>query len=254
MATADHLRKKRSLIRAGVTRAIAMLSDLLQQPDPDASQITGHMDFLKDKEAALSRLDEVILASTDAENLDHEVETADEYNEKILYAVSRAKFWLEEREKEATMQSRATGPGPSNLEFPSSGEAAWQVRAHSPLAVELPKLQIPTFDGSLCRWQSFWDHFDATIHKNTELLHNEKFKYLLTYLTGSAKRAVEGIRLAEQNYELAIKTLTNRFLRQDLLVNEHVDNLLALSPVKSSSDVQRLRLLHDSVQLHVRAL
>lgn len=164
-----------------------MLSDLLQQLNPDASQITGHMGFLKDKEAALSRLDEVILASTDEENLDHEVETADEYNAKIFYAVSRAKFWLQEREKEATIQSRATGPRPSNLELPSSGEAAWQMTAHCPLAVQLPKLQIPTFDGSLCGWQSFWDHFDTTIHKNTELLRIKKFKYLLTYFTGSAK-------------------------------------------------------------------
>ncbi|XP_037518298.1 uncharacterized protein LOC119395079 [Rhipicephalus sanguineus] len=212
------------------------------------------MDYLKDKETALSQLDDVILATTDEENLDQEVGTAQEYNEKILYAVSRAKFWLQERERNAGTQARATEPGPSYLRSPNSGDAAGQVTEHRQRSVQLPKLHIPTFDGSLRGWQSFWDHFDATIHKNAELPRIEKFKYLLTYLTGSSKRAVEGIRLAEQNYDLATKTLTDRFGRWDLLVNEHIDHLLALSPVKCSSEVQKLRLLHDNVQFHVSAL
>ncbi|KAH7969696.1 hypothetical protein HPB52_021578 [Rhipicephalus sanguineus] len=99
MAISDQLRKKRGAISAGVTRALTLLTDLLQQPDPDASQISGHMDYLKDKETALSQLHDVILATTDEENLDQEVGTAQEYNEKILYAVSRAKFWLQERRR-----------------------------------------------------------------------------------------------------------------------------------------------------------
>ncbi|XP_037505817.1 uncharacterized protein LOC119382165 [Rhipicephalus sanguineus] len=254
MANSDQLRKKRGAIRAGVTRALTLLTDLLQQPDPDASQISGHMDYLKDREKALSQLDGVILATTDEQNLDQEVGTAQEYNENILYAVSRAKFWLQERERNAGTQARATEPGPSYLGSPNSGDAAGQVREHRQRSVQLPKLQIPTFDGSLRGWQSFWDHFDATIHKNAELPRIEKFKYLLTYLTGSAKRAIEGIRLAEQNYDLAIKTLTDRFGRRDLLVNDHIDHLLALSPVKCSSEVPKLRLLHDNVQFHVSAL
>ncbi|KAH7968857.1 hypothetical protein HPB52_011954 [Rhipicephalus sanguineus] len=98
MANSEQLRKKRGALRAGVTRALTLLTDLLQQPDPDASQISGHMDYLKDKETALSQLDDVVLATTDEENLDQEVGTAQEYNEKILYAVSRAKFWLQELE------------------------------------------------------------------------------------------------------------------------------------------------------------
>ncbi|KAH7957448.1 hypothetical protein HPB52_019078 [Rhipicephalus sanguineus] len=65
---------------------------------------------------------------------------------------------------------------------------------------------------------------------------------------------MEGIRLAEQNYDLAIKILTDRFGRRDLLVNEHVDHLLTLSPVKSPSEVLKLRILHDNVQFHVSAL
>ncbi|KAH7973045.1 hypothetical protein HPB52_020792 [Rhipicephalus sanguineus] len=68
------------------------------------------------------------------------------------------------------------------------------------------------------------------------------------------QRSIEGIRLAQQNYDLAIKKLTGRFGRRDLLINEPVDQLLALIPVKSSSDVAKLRTHHDSVQFRVSAL
>ncbi|KAH7957802.1 hypothetical protein HPB52_022684 [Rhipicephalus sanguineus] len=130
MANSDQLRTKRGAIRAGVTRALTLLTDLLQQPDPDASQISGHMDYLKAKETALSQLDDVILATTDEENLDQEVGTVQEYNEKILYAVSRAKFRLQERERNAGTQARATEPGPSYLGSPNSGDAAGQGLVH----------------------------------------------------------------------------------------------------------------------------
>ncbi|KAH7951106.1 hypothetical protein HPB52_004737 [Rhipicephalus sanguineus] len=127
MANSEQLRKKLGALRAGVTRALALLTNLLQQPDPDASQISGHMDYLKNKETALSQLDDVVLATTDEENLDQEVGTAQEYNERILYAVSRAKFWLQERERNAGTQARATEPGPSYLGSPNSGDAAGQI-------------------------------------------------------------------------------------------------------------------------------
>ncbi|KAH7952568.1 hypothetical protein HPB52_024022 [Rhipicephalus sanguineus] len=39
-----------------------------------------------------------------------------------------------------------------------------------------------------------------------------------------------------------------------MLVNEHVGHLLTLSPVKSSSEALKFRLLHDNVQFHVSAL
>nr|XP_037284225.1 uncharacterized protein LOC119176996 [Rhipicephalus microplus] len=254
MATAGPFRKKRGLNRTGVTRVLALLTDLLRQQDHDASQVNGHINYLVYKEAIQSKLDGVILVTTDGEIIDHEIGTVQEYNEKILYTMSRAKFRLQELERAARTQTQATEPGHTYLRYLNSADAAGQVKKHSQRSVKLPKLQISTFDGSLHRWQSFCDNFDATIHKNTELPLNEKFKYLLTYLTESAKRAVGGIRLPKLNSDPAIKNLTDRFGHQDLLVNEHVDHLLAESLEKSSSEFSKLRLLHDNVQFHVIAL
>lgn len=41
------------------------------------------------------------------------------------------------------------------------------------------------------------------------------------YLIGDAKRAIEGIRLADANYDLVVKTYVQRFSRRDFLINEH---------------------------------
>ncbi|KAH7987782.1 hypothetical protein HPB52_025508 [Rhipicephalus sanguineus] len=39
MANSEQLRKKRGALRAGVTRALTQLTDLLQQTDPDLSEV-----------------------------------------------------------------------------------------------------------------------------------------------------------------------------------------------------------------------
>ncbi|KAH7943590.1 hypothetical protein HPB52_009381 [Rhipicephalus sanguineus] len=123
MANSDQLRKKRGALRAGVTRALTQLTDLLQQTDPDLSEVSVQVDYLKDRESALSTLDDAILALTDEENLDREVETAQDYSDKISYAIARAKYWLQERQQATRTHAQASGSGSSNLELPNSVDA-----------------------------------------------------------------------------------------------------------------------------------
>nr|XP_037284996.1 uncharacterized protein LOC119177916 [Rhipicephalus microplus] len=121
-----------------------------------------------------------------------------------------------------------------------------------PSTVVLLKQRIPTFSGTLRDWRSLWEQFTGTIHLNEDLLQIDKFKHLQSYLSSAAKRAIEGIRHTEDNYNIAIKTSTKRFGRRNLLVNEHVD--LALAPVKLSAYVEKLRLLLNKVNFRVSTL
>ncbi|XP_077550709.1 uncharacterized protein LOC144163929 [Haemaphysalis longicornis] len=118
----------------------------------------------------------------------------------------------------------------------------------------LPKLQIPNFSGDRRDWQGFLDQFESSIHSNATLPRVEKFKYLLSYLTGPAKDAIEGIRLAENNYDIAVKIIANSFGRKDLLVDDHLDTLLALEPVQNSADTDKLPVLYDTVTFRINAL
>ncbi|XP_077550653.1 uncharacterized protein LOC144163843 [Haemaphysalis longicornis] len=109
------------------------------------------------------------------------------------------------------------------------------------------------YDERICALR-FWDQFESSVHSNATLPRIEKFKYLLSYLTGPAKDAIEGIRLAENNYDFAVKIITNRFGRKDLLVDDHLDKLLALEPVQNSADTDKLRVLYDTVTFRINAL
>ena len=54
-----------------------------------------------------------------------------------------------------------------------------------PASVNVPKLHLPTFNGSLLRWPEFWDIFDVSVHKYN--VHKVlKFSYLKRALRGSA--------------------------------------------------------------------
>ena len=46
------------------------------------------------------------------------------------------------------------------------------------LRVNLPKLQLPVFDGKLQQWQEFWDIYKATIHEQQTMPAVSKFNYL----------------------------------------------------------------------------
>ena len=43
--------------------------------------------------------------------------------------------------------------------------------------VKLPKVSIPTFDGKVLNWKSFWEQFDATIHCKTGMNNTKKLMY-----------------------------------------------------------------------------
>ncbi|KAH7974467.1 hypothetical protein HPB49_015733 [Dermacentor silvarum] len=73
-------------------------------------------------------------------------------------------------------------------------------------------------------------------------------------LFGTTKTAIQGIRLAEANYRVAVKVLSDRFSRRDMLVDDHLDRLLEMAPIRSSADLDKLRDLYDEITFHTSAL
>ncbi|KAH7944965.1 hypothetical protein HPB49_002861 [Dermacentor silvarum] len=92
-----------------------------------------------------------------------------------------------------------------------------------------------------------------SIHRNDSLSKTDTFKYRVTYLSGSAKTAIQNIRLAEANYDAAIKVLSDRFGCRDMLDDDHPDHLLAMAPIRSSADLDKLRNLYDKITFHTSA-
>ena len=80
--------------------------------------------------------------------------------------------------------------------------------------MKLPKISVPTFDGDIMNWSSFWQQFEVSIHKKESLQNVEKLAYLRDALKGgSANQVIEGLSQTAGNYDEAIKCLQKRYDR-----------------------------------------
>jgi len=75
----------------------------------------------------------------------------------------------------------------------------------------LPKLTLPTFNGSPLEWQIFWDSFTAGVDSNPNLTHAQKFAYLRAQIKGDAACVIAGFPLTDNNYLPAVTLLQERF-------------------------------------------
>ena len=98
-------------------------------------------------------------------------------------------------------------------------------RAH----INLPKLQIHPFDGNPLEWLTFWDSYSNAVHNNQELKNIDKMNYLKGLITCNAARAISGLPMTSQNYEKAIEILKERFGRNQVLINAHMESLSKIS-------------------------
>ena len=120
--------------------------------------------------------------------------------------------------------------------------------------VKLPKLDVPTFDGNVLNWQTFWEHFCVAVHDHTNITDAEKLVYLQNSLKeGSAKSAIEGLSRSGEHYSEAIECLRSRYDRPRLIHQTHVRRIIEIAPLKEGSG-KELRRLHDVAQQHLRAL
>ena len=99
---------------------------------------------------------------------------------------------------------------------------------------KLPKLVIKPFDGNPLIWKPFQQSFMAAVDANDDLSDVDKFNHLRNLVKGSAEKTIAG--------------------NKQVLINEHTTQLLRLSKVKDLKDISKVRLLHDSIECHIRNL
>lgn len=121
-------------------------------------------------------------------------------------------------------------------------------------SAKLPKLEVPTFDGDLLKWKSFWDQFHMSIHDHIDLMNAEKMVYLQNALKdNTARRTIEGLTKSGENYKEAVRCLKTRYNRPCMVHQTHVRRIVDAPSLKDGTD-KELRALHDTVVQHLRAL
>ena len=120
--------------------------------------------------------------------------------------------------------------------------------------IELPKINIPKFDGETLNWVTFWEQFEIAIHLNKRLHDVQKLAYLRDAVeAGPAKHVIKGLSHSAGSYEQAIECLRQRYDKPRLIHQNHVRAIVE-APVVKSGNARELRLLHDVVNQHVRSL
>ena len=78
--------------------------------------------------------------------------------------------------------------------------------------VKLPKLDVPSFDGNILNWKTFWDQFCIYVHNHTTLSDSEKLVYLQQSLRDDpTKHSIEGLSQSGECYSEAVDSLKSRY-------------------------------------------
>ncbi|KAK5984284.1 Integrase catalytic domain-containing protein [Trichostrongylus colubriformis] len=109
-------------------------------------------------------------------------------------------------------------------------------------AVQLPKLELPDFEGDMSSFPEFWELYNAAVHTNSALSPSTKFMHLKSKLKGKAKDLIASVRLSAENYQEAVDLLHSTYNRPDVLRNKLVEELERLPPADRAPANQRCTL------------
>lgn len=117
----------------------------------------------------------------------------------------------------------------------------------------LPRINLPTFDGSYEQWESFRDKFKSIVQNDPRLSNVERMHYLCSCVKGDASNALDHLAITDSNYDVAWKILVARYDNKRRLITLHLQSLLSLPSLNSetSSDLRHLR---DQTNKAIQAL
>ena len=79
----------------------------------------------------------------------------------------------------------------------------------------LPKIELPTFDGDILGWQSFWESFSSALGKDPSLTNADKLFYLHSSIRcEEGKAVVQNATGSGDDFDDIVMTLKKRFDRR----------------------------------------
>ena len=194
------------------------------------------LEMISEIQLKLKEFDEIenqIEAALPEEEMLQQLNEAEDYKEQKRILLQQAKQALAEKEETPVTSVRNQQTVPE---------------------VNLPKLDIGNFSGSVLEWTSFNEKFKAHIDKKP-LPNVTKFTYLLSALKGEARGVIQGLAVTDTNYQVAKRLLKERFERKEPIRFAHIQALLNLSSMlRGQKNVTSLWTWKDSLVSHIRSL
>ncbi|XP_046145575.1 uncharacterized protein LOC123988861, partial [Osmia bicornis bicornis] len=237
MSTIDDLVARQSHYMGSIRRALANFKKLGQAKMTSA--ITHQrLGTLKEIYAKCQELDAEILVRTD-----HKIQSSHPYftEERFLSCEEAfneaADFMAEIISRTDQVQTKAAAAS----DLPGTA------------STRLPKLRLPSFDGSFDKWETFRDKFTSLIINDVSLTNVDRMHYLSSCITGDASNALTHLAVTDSNFPVAWKILSSRYENKRRLIAFHIHALHNL-PIARSETFQNLRDLSDKVNASIQAL
>ena len=120
--------------------------------------------------------------------------------------------------------------------------------------VNLPRIEIPIFDGNIFNWYLFWEQFQAAVQDKPQLEEVDKLTYLRDALKdGPARNIIKGLTQTAESYQEPVRCLKDRYNRPRLTHRKHVRNILP-APALKAHNGRELQKLYDICNQHIRAI
>ena len=107
-----------------------------------------------------------------------------------------------------------------------------EYQAHGPsvFAKSIPRLTLPTFRGDAKEWPRWIGLFKALVHDQPSLSDSERMAHLQNAVDGPASQAIDGMLYDGMLYHEALKTLQERFGREEDITRAHLQSIFAVVP------------------------
>ena len=243
MADIKRTKRIRAGHRAHTKKVLANASGLLETFEGEANQQDQVRKFcitLEEKLATLKDLDAAIVLAVDEDAIEKEIEEAESFKETMHEVLVKLKSLSVEGRRDSQQGGSEVSHSHDSFETGSSPK--------------LPKLALAKFNGDPKRWLEWWDSFSVAVHDNKKIAAVEKFTYLKSLVEGSAAMAISGLPLTGANYNDALEILRERFAQKQVIINSYMQELLKIKPVRSMSEVGRVREIVDKTEVQVRGL
>ena len=265
-------KKQRNAIRTNVKKQIKIGNELLAKSSAelDLEALCIVIETVERYERDFTELDDKIQDTIDKEeDLDVDIEESMDFRTSVIDKISAFRTrrtsiestLKEERDKnfegeKIELKRALLKMEQKKLELEEQKmermERTTKEHAQRKSHLNLPKLDIQTFDGDLLRWKEFWDSYSTCIDDNVDLSNIEKFTYLKSKLSGEAHDSISGLELSNENYPVALSILKDRFGNKQTIINLHYTKLMEVPP--STSQVDKLRSMRDTIEKHLRSL
>ena len=128
----------------------------------------------------------------------------------------------------------------------NSGAISSSVLMASLIQQQLPKVEIPPFDGSPLNWVEFIVKFRDVVHEQPYLNDKQRNQQLLQHLRGEAKRAVKEYANDPRGYPQSLKKLKYLFGQRPIVARAVLSKVTKGKPVKDQ-DTEGLAELYYSI-------